>query len=159
MAAVGLPMLLSPSLVLWVLSPEPHAMTPFESYLCRTLSFALFLSAFMVLLCSGSIRNLYGGDGQADSLPSDSSPLATITLVSTLMYHFAVGVLLWTYSYEPGLSSSLMTLGFVGHLVLGVAGLLIVVFRGDSKISKRTGADKRTSGFPFKNAEAARKHR
>ena len=73
--------------------------------------------------------------------------------------HFAVAVLLYTYGLDPDLSSTLMTRGGGVHLILGVAGLLVVAFRGDGKISKRTGADKRTSGFPFKNVEAARKHK
>jgi len=37
-------------------------------------------------------------------------------------------------------------------------GLWCILFGTEKgKISKRTGADKRTSGFPFKNAEADKK--
>ncbi|KEQ73769.1 hypothetical protein M436DRAFT_63131 [Aureobasidium namibiae CBS 147.97] len=38
------------------------------------------------------------------------------------------------------------------------AGLLVLVFANDGKISKRTGADKRTSGFMFKNQAHVQKH-
>lgn len=44
------------------------------------------------------------------------------------------------------------------HFTTAAAGLLLVMFgQGPGRISKRTGADKRTSGFPFKNREAEKK--
>jgi hypothetical protein len=36
-------------------------------------------------------------------------------------------------------------------------GLWCILFGGSSHISKRTGADKRTSGWPFGNIEADKK--
>lgn len=159
MAALGTPLLVSPSLVLWMLSPDPHPLSSFESYICRSLAVHIFLAIFLLLVCSGELKRLYGDDHQGETLPDDSSPIATITLVSTVFYHFALAITLYAYSLKPDLSSALTALGGGGHLVLGVAGLLILVFRGDGKISKRTGADKRTSGFIFKNTEASKKHK
>jgi hypothetical protein len=45
--------------------------------------------------------------------------------------------------------------------VLATFGLWVLLFAGDKKkrVSRRTGADKSTSGWPFKNAEADRKRR
>lgn len=41
---------------------------------------------------------------------------------------------------------------------MAVFGLWCLMFGGDKgHISKRTGADKRTSGFPFRNAEASKR--
>ena len=40
---------------------------------------------------------------------------------------------------------------------MAAMGLWCLMFAEGSRISKRTGADKRTSGWPFKNAEAERK--
>lgn len=143
-----------------MVSATPHALSAFESYLSRSFALTLLLSAFLILVCSGELKQLYGpNDSQADALPSATSTTATITLVSTLIYHFLLAGMLYIYGCDLELSSSLMTLGGLVHLVLGVAGLLVVVFRGDGKVSKRTGADKRTSGFPFKNAEASKKHK
>ena len=49
-------------------------------------------------------------------------------------------------------------LGSLGSVALATFGLWILMFANDQgHISKRTGADKRTSGWPFKNAEADRK--
>ena len=51
-------------------------------------------------------------------------------------------------------------LGAVGYGLLAAMGLWCVLFAtSGGKISRRTGADKRTSGFPFKNAEAYNKKR
>jgi hypothetical protein len=36
-------------------------------------------------------------------------------------------------------------------------GLWVILFWNSSRISKRTGADKRTSGWPFGNSEADKK--
>ena len=45
--------------------------------------------------------------------------------------------------------------GVVGSSVLASIGLWCILFASsDGRISKKTGADKRTSGFPFKNVEA-----
>ena len=134
-------------------------LSPYESFLSRAFGTTLVLAAFLVLVCSGELKRVYRGDSQGDTLPDDRSTTATITLVSTLLYHLAMATLSYTYGSKPAMSSTLMTLGGGAHLVLGVAGLLVVVFRGEGRTSKRTGADKRTSGFPFKNSEAAKKHK
>jgi len=45
--------------------------------------------------------------------------------------------------------------GVVGSSVLASMGLWCILFASsEGRISKKTGADKRTSGFPFKNVEA-----
>lgn len=47
--------------------------------------------------------------------------------------------------------------GAVGSGLLAAFGLWCLMFGSGSHISKRTGADKRTSGFPFKNREASKR--
>lgn len=54
--------------------------------------------------------------------------------------------------------SAILIAASLVHMVLGGAGLLVLVFANDGKISKRTGADKRTSGFIFKNQAHIQKH-
>lgn len=45
--------------------------------------------------------------------------------------------------------------GVVGSSILASVGLWCILFASsEGRISKKTGADKRTSGFPFKNVEA-----
>lgn len=46
-------------------------------------------------------------------------------------------------------------LGTVGYGFFSAVALWCILFASsDGRISRKTGADKRTSGFPFKNAEA-----
>jgi hypothetical protein len=48
-----------------------------------------------------------------------------------------------------------LILGLIGYGLLSLVGIWTLVF-GDApaRLSKRTGADKRTSGWPFKNQGA-----
>jgi hypothetical protein len=48
-------------------------------------------------------------------------------------------------------------LGAIGSGGLAAMGLWVILFGSGSHISKRTGADKRTSGWPFKSSEADKK--
>lgn len=49
------------------------------------------------------------------------------------------------------------TAGLVGNGALFCFGTWTLLFGADAgRVSKSTGADKRTSGFPFGNSEAAR---
>lgn len=49
-------------------------------------------------------------------------------------------------------------LGALGYGTLASVGLWSLVFgTTEARLSKRTGADKRTSGFPFQNAQAYNK--
>jgi len=47
------------------------------------------------------------------------------------------------------------SLGTLGSGFLAMVALWCILFASSNgRISRKTGADKRTSGFPFKNAEA-----
>ena len=73
-----------------------------------------------------------------------------------MLYHASAAY----YSYARFNSSDQMgyLLGCLGSSIFAFFGLWVVMFAGDKgRVSKRTGADKRTSGWPFKNAEADRK--
>lgn len=57
---------------------------------------------------------------------------------------------MWT---ETGVFS--FSLGVTGSTFLACIALWCILFASsDGRISRKTGADKRTSGFPFKNKEA-----
>lgn len=85
------------------------------------------------------------------------APYAVSTLLITTLLH---GVLAF-YNYTRYFSSSqtAMGLGMVGSTIVAATGVWCLLFAtGKGKVSRRTGADKRTSGFPFKNAEADKRH-
>jgi hypothetical protein len=49
-------------------------------------------------------------------------------------------------------------LGTLGSGFLSLVALWCIMFASSNgRISRKTGADKRTSGFPFKNSEAAKR--
>ena len=60
---------------------------------------------------------------------------------------------MWT---ETGVLS--FGLGTIGSGFLCAVALWCILFASSNgRISRKTGADKRTSGFPFKNAEAEKR--
>lgn len=49
-------------------------------------------------------------------------------------------------------------IAMVGYGLLAFTGLWVLLFaRSGGRVSKKTGADKRVSGFPFGNVEADKK--
>ncbi|KAI4754700.1 hypothetical protein E4T52_13134 [Aureobasidium sp. EXF-3400] len=158
LALEAAPLLLSPSMAAWMASSEPKTVSAFETLVARELGFALLLCSFLALLFSGELHRLWD---DADNVPSASatasSPYSSATTIATLLYHLATGVLMYVSSTSAQLSGILVA-GALAHMVLGGAGLLVLVFANDGKISKRTGADKRTSGFMFKNQAHVQKH-
>ncbi|TKX27556.1 hypothetical protein C1H76_0394 [Elsinoe australis] len=143
-------------MIVWMLSPDPRTVTSLETFLARSFAASLLLVAFLNLLLSGELQAIFAEAGAADV----NSPYASPTLYATLIYNTASCIMLYTYSYSHSLSSSWLTTGSLLHLILASSGLLLIMFgQGPGHISKRTGADKRTSGFPFKNAESDRKKR
>jgi hypothetical protein len=86
---------------------------------------------------------------------SPSDPYAIPTLIITVLYHSLAAFYCYaryTRTYQSG-----YILGAVGSGALASMGLWVILFGNSSKISKRTGADKRTSGWPFGNTEADKK--
>jgi hypothetical protein len=84
------------------------------------------------------------------------APYAVPTLTITMLYHASMGFYCYTLWTRFGVTS--FVLGCIGSGALAAMGLWCVLFGSENgRISRRTGADKRTSGFPFKNAEADRK--
>jgi hypothetical protein len=85
------------------------------------------------------------------------APYATSTLLITTLLHGALAF----YNYTCYISTSQTALGFgmVGSTIVAATGVWCLLFgTGKGRISSKTGADKRTSGFPFKNAEADKRH-
>ncbi len=86
--------------------------------------------------------------------PADAiSPYASAAVSISMLYHASAAF----YGYARFTSSEQMgyLLGCLGSSTLAMFGLWVMMFGGEKgRVSKRTGADKRTSGWPFKNTEA-----
>lgn len=89
--------------------------------------------------------------------PSDpKAPYAVPTLTLTVLFHTACAILAYTQYVQTGQTA--LVVGVAGYGFLSAMGLWCILFASSSgRISRKTGADKRTSGFPFKNAEADKK--
>ena len=93
--------------------------------------------------------------GEAVPLGDGGSPYALPIVAVTTVYHAAS--LLYCYvgwlNQQSGEVGHL--LGCIGYGALTAVGLWCMIFGGESRrLSKRTGADKRTTGYPFTNATA-----
>jgi hypothetical protein len=85
------------------------------------------------------------------------APYAVPTLVVTTLFHAASAFYAYTWYTTTDLVG--FAVGMVGYFIIAAVGLWCVLFgSGRGKISSRSGADRRTTGFPFSNREAERKH-
>jgi hypothetical protein len=85
------------------------------------------------------------------------TPYAVPTLVVTSIFHSACAFYAWTWYVYGG--HGLFAVGVAGYGTIAAVGLWCMLFASShGKISRRTGADKRTAGYPFKNKEAAKKY-
>lgn len=66
-----------------------------------------------------------------------------------MLYHSAVGFYCYMLWSQTGYSGFM--LGLVASAALGGMGLWAVMFATEGHVSRRTGKDKRVSGFPFKS--------
>lgn len=86
------------------------------------------------------------------------APYARPILYVTTLFHCASAI--YCYMRYVNYWQSGYVLGAMGYGAMACVGLWSVIFGGTSaRLSKRTGADKRTSGFPFKNSQAYDKKR
>lgn len=82
------------------------------------------------------------------------APYAVPTLTISFAYHSAMAF--YCYARYTGTGQTSFVLGAIGSGSLAAVGLWCILFASTSgRISRKTGADKRTSGFPFASKESA----
>jgi hypothetical protein len=92
--------------------------------------------------------------GVSTDLEDPKAPYAVPVLTISFFYHAANAFI--CYARYTSTSQSSFVLGAVASAVLASMGLWCILFASSSgRISRKTGADKRTSGFPFVNKESA----
>ncbi|KAK8250742.1 hypothetical protein HDK77DRAFT_439180 [Phyllosticta capitalensis] len=154
------PLILSPTLIVALLSPTVRDPTPLEVYFSRSVGFALITLAILTLLLSGSVplsSRLSEEVAPTTTDPNDpKAPYALPTLGITATHHSLTAFYAYAMWNETGVMA--FSLGMLGSSALAAVGLWCVLFASsDGRISRKTGADKRTSGWPFKNREADRR--
>lgn len=84
------------------------------------------------------------------------APYAVPTLTLTTAFHAATAFYAYAQYMQTGQLS--FALSLIGYGSLSAMGLWCLLFASSGgKISRKTGVDKRTSGFPFSNSEADKK--
>jgi hypothetical protein len=171
LALQAVPRLFTPRLILAMLSEASSPPTSTEDYLCRCNAFALLTLSLLTLVLTGSIpltasynegksSSLFNILGVAydflDSAPTSAkNPYITPTLMITTAFHAASTFYAYAM-YMRGIQF-FFAVDIAASGALAALGLWCNLFQESGHISKRTGADKRTSGFPFSNKEADKK--
>lgn len=156
MALQSIPLIASPTVIVALLSPEVREASTLEVYFSRTLGFCLLTIGVLSVLLTGSVP-LSSRITPADAVTTDAedpkAPYALPTLTITAFFHAAYAFYAYGMWTQTGiLSFSLAVLGSGFFCV--VAMWCILFASSDGRISRKTGMDKRTSGFPFKNKES-----
>ncbi|KAF1972908.1 hypothetical protein BU23DRAFT_534240 [Bimuria novae-zelandiae CBS 107.79] len=154
MALQAAPMIASPTMIVALLSPEVREGTTLEVYFSRSLGFALLTIGVLNVLLTGSVPlSSRLSEGATTSAEDPKAPYALPTLTITAFFHAILGFYGYAMWTEVGVFS--FALGAIGSgFLFSVAMWCILFASSDGRISRKTGADKRTSGFPFKNTQA-----
>lgn len=151
------PLLLGPQAIITLLTAAEYpqaaaAASDVDHYLARSLGLALLVLGLVTVVLTGSVPV----GSSLDSTGDAPSPHAAPVLLLTTLHHGATAFHGWARHTKTGQTGYF--LGFAGSAVLAAFGTWCLLFGGEkARISRRTGADKRTSGFPFRNAEADRR--
>ncbi|KAI0485184.1 hypothetical protein GGR56DRAFT_681336 [Xylariaceae sp. FL0804] len=139
-----------------------------EAYFARALGLALLALGLVTVVLTGALGSAAadapppppaasGPDAVAGSPSSprdDATPYASLVVLLTTLHHAAVAWQTWARYGRTGEAG--FALGFAGSVALAVLGAWCTMFAGaPARRSRRTGADKRTSGWPFRNDAAA----
>ena len=120
-----------------------------EIYFARSVGVAILAIALLMLFLSGLVPL---GSVDAPSNERNPSLYVDAAVKITALYHAAAAFQSYT-SYAAFNSASLLLNTFASSS-LAAFGLWYIMFGSGGHISRRTGRDKRTSGWPFKNQQA-----
>jgi len=153
------PLIISPTIIVTLLSPQAREPSVIEEYFSRSLGMALFTLGIIVVLLTGSVPLTSSisdttNAGVTTEANDPTAPYAVPVLTVSTLYHAANAFFCYARYNTSG--SIAFSLGAIGSASLASVGLWCILFASSSgRISRKTGADKRTSNFPFGNKEAA----
>ncbi|KAI9064457.1 hypothetical protein FKP32DRAFT_1757719 [Trametes sanguinea] len=142
---LSVPLILSPRLLLFLSETGTErrvSLTPLESYMALHAGILLFALALALVF----------------NIPADHMDLTVTrrTPGHPLLGPLSVACVIISFiSYNTKSVGSLSFMVFLGSGTIGLWGLWALLFAGSSYISRKTGADKRTSRFLFGNKSAA----
>ncbi|KAK4217648.1 hypothetical protein QBC37DRAFT_414278 [Rhypophila decipiens] len=153
----AIPLIIWPALISSLLSVDVQRgshipVNEIQEYFARSLGFAQIAVGFLIVVLSGALPLT-----SLTVSKEEGSPYTDAVVLISMFYHAWSGFYAYLrYNSSQGQVGFL--LGALGSGALATFGLWILLFADDKgHISRRTGADKRTSGFPFDNREADKK--
>lgn len=93
----------------------------------------------------------YSNNVTAEPDDGPETPYTTPTLLLAGLYHTSISFYTYARYSQRSTSQFSYLLAATVSGILAALGLWSAMFGNGGHISKRTGADKRTSGWPFKN--------
>ncbi|KDB27034.1 hypothetical protein H109_01140 [Trichophyton interdigitale MR816] len=151
LALQGTALLFTPKLIITTLVDETRQPTPLELYFARSCGIGQISLALIFLILTGALPLASSYSITADESDPKKEYAFPMLLISSGFHAVVAG---YMYSWYSGTGQMGFAAGMLASGFLAAMGLWCMLFAGSSRISKRTGADKRTSGFPFKNVEA-----
>ncbi|KAI0340087.1 hypothetical protein BDW22DRAFT_1360599 [Trametopsis cervina] len=143
--ALATPMIFFPSFLLYLSESSferRNVLTPLESYLSVNSGILLATIALALLFNAPA--------GVGFHLPSKANQAHPLLMPLTIAFS-----IISLSSYNTTSIGALAFLVFLGSAVIAGWGWWTIMFSGTSYISRKTGADKRTSAFLFGNKAAA----
>ncbi|KAL2132523.1 hypothetical protein VTI74DRAFT_3713 [Chaetomium olivicolor] len=161
LSAQALPLIVWPSLISTLLRVDAPLQGPqyavphssLEQYFARSLGLSQLALGILLLILSGVLPLNSAVEKDA------TSPYASAVALISALYHTATASYSYSRYHTTGQLAYLF--GCLGGSLLAAFGLWVLMFAGEKnrRVSRRTGADKSTSGWPFKNAEADKRKR
>ncbi|KAI6249612.1 hypothetical protein HI914_01918 [Erysiphe necator] len=156
----AIPLIISPTITIALISMRFAQPSEVEEYLSKSLGIALLTISVLTILLTGSIplSSSYSVTASTDVTTGQTdskAPYALPCLIITTIYHSVVAF--FCYARYITSNQTSFILGSIGSASLACVGLWCLLFASDKGyVSRKTGADKRTSGFPFSNKNSAK---
>ncbi|KAL2255002.1 hypothetical protein VTK26DRAFT_4387 [Humicola hyalothermophila] len=169
LSAQALPLITWPSFISTLLRVDDPTSVPgyrashaaLEYYFARSLGLAQLALGLVLLVLSGALPldSMVESPTTTEGKAVPPTPYANAAVLLSALYHAATASYAYTRYHATGQLGFL--LACLAGSALAVAGLWVLMFAGEAnrRVSRRTGADKSTSGWPFRNVEADRKRR
>lgn len=127
--------------------------TDLELYFSRSLGFALGTISLIILFFTGLIPISTSASEPISLEDNDPrAPYAVPILQVTTLFHVSSAIYCYTRYSNSGQSG--YVLGAIGYGGLALFGAWAIMFGSSSRVSSKTGEDKRTSSFMFPNKSA-----
>ncbi|EEH20991.2 hypothetical protein PABG_03222 [Paracoccidioides brasiliensis Pb03] len=142
-------------MIVMILLDEARTPSVLEMYFARCFGLSLLTIGAITFILTGSIP-LSSSYSMTTDESDPKAPYAMPTVLMTSIFHASSAFYTYAWYYTTGQASFALAMTVYGGLA--AVGLWCLLFANSAgRISSRTGADKRMSGFPFKNAEADKK--